>query len=66
MVSAFQELDYSDISAKNINKKSQPGLINTKTRGGLVRLMIVVFFGIIIFSLGIAIYSRCCEIYSRE
>ena len=58
MDSAFQELDYSDISAKNINKKTQPGLINTKTRGGLVRLMIVVFFGIIIFSLGIAIYSR--------
>ena len=58
MDSAFQELDYSDISAKNINKKSQHGLISTKTRGGLVRLIIVVLFGIIIVSLGIAIYSR--------
>lgn len=26
MDSAFQELDYSDISAKNINKKTQPDL----------------------------------------
>ena len=58
MDSAFQELDYSDISAKNINKKPQPGLINTKTRGGLVRLIIVVVFGIIIGCLGITIYSR--------
>ena len=58
MDSAFQELDYSDISAKNINKKSQHGLISTKTRGGLVRLIIVFLFGIIIVSLGIAIYSR--------
>ena len=39
MDNAFQELDYSDISAKNINKKHRNNSgINTKTRGGLIRL----------------------------
>ena len=45
MDNAFQELDYSDISAKHLNKRKRSGEINTKTRGGLIRLgsVIIIF-----------------------
>ena len=38
MDNAFQELDYSDISAKNINKKHRSIELDTKSRGGIIRL----------------------------
>ena len=58
MDNAFQELDYSDISAKNINKKPQPGLLDTKTRGGLIRLVIVIVFSVVIVALSFSLYSK--------
>ena len=42
MDNAFQELDYSDISAKNLSKRRRHSEINTKTRGGLIRLVILI------------------------
>jgi hypothetical protein len=62
MDNAFQELDYSTLSAKNLNKKQQPGILDTKTRGGLVRLIIIIIFIIIICSMGYSIFSNYKEI----
>ena len=50
MDNAFQELDYSDINAKHLNKKKRSSEINTKTRGGLIRLVsLIIIFIIAIF-----------------
>ena len=56
MDNAFQELDYSDISAKNLKKR--PNEINTKTRGGLIRLGSIFIIGVVILILIIGIISK--------
>ena len=58
MDNAFQELDYSDLSAKNINNKKRYNDINTKTRGGIIRLGLVIIIGIIMIILIIGIISK--------
>ena len=57
MDNAFQELDYSDISAKNINKRDRSNEINTKTRGGIIRLGSLLIIAIIVLVLIISIIS---------
>ena len=57
MDDAFQELDFSEISAKNINKKRSND-INIKTRGGIIRLGSMIIIVIIILILIIAIISK--------
>ena len=57
MDNAFQELDYSDISAKNINKKKYNDL-NTKTRGGIIRLGSLIIILIVFLILIIGIISK--------
>lgn len=66
MDSAFQELDYSDISAKNITKKPEPGIIDTKSRGGLLRLIILIIVTSILATLSIKIFSRYSELKKLE
>ena len=58
MDNAFQELDYSDISAKNINKKKYYNNLNTKTRGGIIRLGSIIIILIIFLILIIGIISK--------
>lgn len=50
MDDAFQQLDYTEISAQNINKKPQQGIIDTKSKGGLIRLLIFIAIGVILIS----------------
>ena len=59
MENAFQELDYSDISAKNINRKEEiNNVINTKTKGGIVRLLIFVVISLVVVGLIVTIISK--------
>ena len=58
MDNAFQELDYSDISAKNINKKKYYNDLSTKTRGGIIRLGSLIIILIIFLILIIGIISK--------
>ena len=55
MDNAFQELDYSDISAKHLKKKKRNDDINTRTRGGIIRLgsIIIIFLIIIYLTFGV-------------
>ena len=55
MDNAFQELDYSDISAKHLKKKKRNDDINTRTRGGIIRLgsLIIIFLILIYLIFGI-------------
>jgi len=61
----FQELDYSDISSKNLNKQKKSSEINTKTRGGLTRLvsLIIIFIIAIFIIFGIISNSSTSIIY---
>ena len=58
MDDAFQELDFSEISAKNINSKKRSNDINIKTRGGIIRLGSIMIIGIIILILIIGLISK--------
>ena len=59
MDNAFQELDYSDIIAKNLNKKHRNNSgINTKTRGGLIRLGSIIIISIIIIIMIVSLISK--------
>ena len=66
MDNAFQELDYSDISAKNLSKKRRPGDINTKTRGGIIRLGSIIIIGLIIIVLIIVVISKSKTLSNLE
>ena len=66
MDNAFQELDYSDISAKNLSKKRRPGDINTKTRGGIIRLGSIIVIGIIIIVLIVMVVSKSKTLSNLE
>ena len=66
MDNAFQELDYSDISAKNLSKKRRPGDINTKTRGGIIRLGSIIIIGVIIIVLIIVVISKSKTLSNLE
>ena len=66
MDNAFQELDYSDISAKNLSKKRRPGDINTKTRGGIIRLGSIIIIGVIIIVLIIVVISKSKTLSKSE
>ena len=66
MDNAFQELDYSDISAKNLSKKRRPGDINTKTRGGIIRLGSIIIIGVIIIILIIVVISKSKTLSNLE
>ena len=66
MDNAFQELDYSDISAKNLSKKRRPGDINTKTRGGIIRLGSIIIIGVIIIILIIVVISKSKTLSKSE
>ena len=57
MDNAFQELDYSDISAKNLNKKNRSNDLNTKTRGGIIRLGSLIIITIIVIILIITLIT---------
>ena len=58
MDNAFQELDYSDISAKHLKKKRRNDEINTRTRGGIIRLCSLIIIIIIGLYLIFSIYSK--------
>ena len=66
MDNAFQELDYSDISAKNLSKRRRHSEINTKTRGGLIRLVILIIIFIIIIYLFFTIMIKSKLITKKE
>ena len=66
MDNAFQELDYSDISAKNINKRDRSNEINTKTRGGIIRLGSLLIIAIIILVFIILIISKSNKLSEKE
>ena len=66
MDNAFQELDYSDISAKNLSKKRRPDDINTKTRGGIIRLGSIIVIGVIIVILIIVVISKSKTLSNLE
>ena len=66
MDNAFQELDYSDISAKNIKKKERSNDFNTKTRGGIIRLGSLLIIFIICLILLISIISKSNSISNKE
>ena len=58
MDNAFQELDYSDISAKHLKKKKRDDDINTRTRGGIIRLGSIILIFLIIIYLIFGIISK--------
>ena len=58
MDNAFQELDYSDISAKHLKKKKRGDDINTRTRGGIIRLGSLIIITLIIIYLIFGIISK--------
>ncbi|MCQ2816903.1 MAG: hypothetical protein MJ252_06535, partial [archaeon] len=62
MDDAFQQLDYSDLSAQNINKKPKQGVIDTKSKGGLIRLIIFASFIIIIVSCSISLVIQSIKL----
>ena len=66
MDNAFQELDYSDISAKNLSKKRRPDDINTKTRGGIIRLGSIIILGVVIIVLIIVVISKSKTLSNLE
>ena len=67
MDNAFQELDYSDISAKNLNKKHRNNSgINTKTRGGLIRLGSIIIISIIIIIMIVSLISKYRTLSSKQ
>ena len=66
MDNAFQELDYSDISAKNLSNKKKHSDINTKTRGGIIRLGSVIIIGLISIILIIALISKSNALSNLE
>ena len=67
MDNAFQELDYSDISAKNLNKKNRNiSGINTKTRGGIIRLGSMLIISIIIIIMIITLISKYNSLSNRQ
>ena len=66
MDNAFQELDYSDISAKNINRKERSNDFNTKTRGGIIRLGSLLIIFIICLILFISIISKSNSLSNKE
>ena len=66
MDNAFQELDYSDISAKNLNKKERSNDFNTKTRGGIIRLGSLLIIFIICLILFISIISKSNSFSTKE
>ena len=66
MDNVFQELDYSDISAKNLSSKRKPDDINTKTRGGIIRLGSMIIIGVIMIILIIALLSKSNTLSNLE
>ena len=66
MDNVFQELDYSDISAKNLSSKRKPDDINTKTRGGIIRLGSMIIIGVIMIILIIALISKSNTLSNLE
>ena len=66
MDNVFQELDYSDISAKNLSSKRKPDDINTKTRGGIIRLGSMIIIGVIMMILIIALISKSNTLSNLE
>ena len=66
MDNAFQELDYSDISAKNLNKKNRSNDLNTKTRGGIIRLGSLIIITIIVIILIITLISKSKTLSTKE
>ena len=65
MDNAFQELDYSDISAKNLNKKQRSDF-NTKTRGGIIRLGSLLIIFLICMIMVILIISKSNSLKEKE
>ena len=65
MDNAFQELDYSDLNTKQFNKRKRTE-INTKTRGGLIRLGIMIIIFIIVIILLIGIFSKTKTLNKKE
>ena len=65
MDNTFQELDYSDISAKNLNKRKRYNDINSKTRGGIIRLGSLILLVIIIIYLFFTNLSKS-KIYTKK
>ena len=66
MDNSFQELDYSDISAKNLNKKNRSNDLNTKTRGGIIRLGSLIIITIIVIILIITLISKSKTLSTKE
>ena len=66
MDSAFQELDYSDISAKHLSKRRKNSDINLKTRGGIIRLCSIIILIIAILYLIIKIISKSKLFTNKE
>ena len=66
MDNAFQELDYSDISAKNLNKKNRSNDLNTKTRGGIIRLGSLLIITIIVLILIITLISKSRTLSAKK
>ena len=66
MDNAFQELDYSDISAKNLNKKNRSNDLNTKTRGGIIRLGSLIIITVIVLILIITLISKSKTLSTKE
>ena len=66
MDNVFQELDYSDISAKNLSNKRKPGDINTKTRGGIIRLGSMIIIAVIMIILIIGLISKSNTLSNLE
>ena len=66
MDNAFQELDYSDISAKNLNKKNRSNDLNTKTRGGIIRLGSLLIITIIVLILVITLISKSRTLSAKK
>ena len=66
MDNAFQELDYSDISAKNLNKKNKGNDLSTKTRGGIIRLGSLLIITIIILVLLISLISKSRTLSAKQ
>ena len=66
MDNAFQELDYSDISAKHLKKKRKEDDINTKTRGGIIRLGIIIIIFLIALYLIFSILAKNKMITKKE
>ena len=66
MDSAFQELDYSDISAKHLSKRRKNSDINLKTRGGIIRLCSIIILIISILYLIIKIISKSKLFTNKE